>query len=102
MFGQSLALHNDLLVIGATRRHAEHVDDAGGVYVFTLQQDKWAPSLLIQSRQPRSYAQFGINMLACRTALVIAEPDHATQNRSMNGAIYLVSWTEILSHLEGP
>ena len=41
-FGQSVAIDNDMLVIGAHRRDSMGVADAGGVYVFRLVNASWA------------------------------------------------------------
>lgn len=85
-FGNSMAIHNDELLIGAPRRDIDGIRDAGGVYVFRRDgEGEWAQQQVLAPQSPTSQGMFGTSVALQTGRALVGMPGYDTDSLSNVG-----------------
>ena len=98
-FGSSIALFEDILVIGAPRNTNENGTRAGAVYVFMRTGDTWTEQAKLIASDGVGSDDFGLQVAIIDGTLAIATPRFRNSENQRVGAIYIfkrigLSWIE--------
>lgn len=94
-FGNSMAIHNDELLIGAPRRDIDGVSNAGGVYVFRRDTEgKWAQQQVLAPQTPTSQGLFGASVALKAGRALVGMPGHDTESLSNVGVAFAYTSNE--------
>ncbi len=101
LFGFSVAIHNDTVVVGA-RQDSAFVSDPGAAYVFKINGDIWSEEDKLTASDSADYDEFGYSVAINNTTLLVGAPvDSVPEHNpeSKPGAAYVFkadgdSWSE--------
>ncbi len=86
-FGKAVAIHTSTAVIGAPGDD-EGAVDAGSVYLFTNQSDKWVQTGKLVSDKPGAGAKFGSSVAIWGPYIAVGAPGETVKLQGQ-GAVYL-------------
>ncbi len=88
LFGTSVALLGDTLIVGAPGRNGSTTDE-GAAYVFLYNGAQWTESQVLDSSDANSGDRFGTTCVLSGSVAVIGAPFNDVQGNSDAGAAYL-------------
>lgn len=90
-FGQSLVLHKNQLIIGATWEDADSIANAGAVYVYENKNDHWelTQKLVASEEDQENQLEFGESLSVSDDLLAIGVPRKDMGRAFGAGAVYL-------------
>lgn len=94
-FGASLAVENNVLVVGAPGDHhgwrENYINDAGSVYIYTRQNvdGEWMQQSKLLTNPVQEDDHFGTSIVLQNDTLVVGAYDGINFNKQTNGALYV-------------
>ncbi len=89
LFGTSVSMWNDRLVIGAPRADANGQTNRGAVYVFTLNSNQWQQQAKLFAGDPAAGDEFGSAVAIQNNKLLVGAPRKNNGSYNQQGAAYL-------------
>jgi hypothetical protein len=84
-FGQSLALHGDILAVGAPADSGGGRDAAGAVFAFMRKGSTWSLYAYLQAPNPFPFDSFGNSIAVSADTLVVGSPFDKSNATGING-----------------
>lgn len=88
-FGYSLAMQNDILVVGARGNNNNGMEDSGAVYVFTKDGDSWKQSQKLLAKDKKEYSYFGNSVAIDDEVIVVGADYESSDGVNRSGAVYV-------------
>ena len=89
-YGEAIAMPtNQFVIVGAPRRDAGALQDAGAVYIYQLQQNAWTMLRELRSPSPAANELFGASVSAQGNTLVVGAPGATVNGLANAGRVYL-------------
>ena len=92
-FGVSVAIHQDLIVVGA-RDDSEVANDAGAAYVFRRSAGVWEEEDKLIALDPASFDHFGTTVAVQNDVAVVGSPDD-DDDGSRSGSVYVFRYNGV-------
>ena len=89
LFGTSVAVDGDTIIIGTPNNDNKHGFDAGAAYTFTRAEGKWAQRAKLLARDEMGGGHFGESVALNGSTAVIGAPDNDNKNGIYAGAAYI-------------
>ncbi|MDN5210582.1 FG-GAP-like repeat-containing protein [Fulvivirgaceae bacterium BMA12] len=90
-FGNSVAIHRDVIVVGAYKEHNGEIFNGGAAYVFKLNQNNiWEQVQKLQSTNPTHMAFFGNSVDVNNNNIIVGAPntEDTSSGTSTFGVVY--------------
>jgi hypothetical protein len=86
LFGRSVAIWEDTLVVGVPEASSEEFDRSGAVHVYTQTDGDWVQTATLTAPQPVAESKFGTSVAVYEDTIVVGEPN---KGNMQNGAAYV-------------
>ena len=93
-FGYSVAIDNNVIIVGAYKSNHSGIDDAGSAYVFTFDGWTWTQDAVLHAPDPNSSDHFGSSIALDGNCAVIGAYECDINLVSDVGAVYVFERTD--------
>lgn len=109
-FGMSVAVENDVIVVGASEETASSLSEAGAIYVFNKINDEWQFASRVLPEDPREGGRFGDAVAMDNGVIMVGGVRQVDFDKGIDrpdGAVYFFEhdakrqqWQQVAKHLK--